>query len=69
MSETDLRILKHKDGGGAVTPAPVGVPGDKFRVSMGKQVLGYFNNIRYWDCQGCGSLAGGLIICRRIFLK
>ena len=50
MSETDLRILKHKDGGGAVTPAPVGVPKAELCVPVGKQVLGYFNNIRYLGC-------------------
>ena len=50
MSKTDLRILKHKDGSGAGAPAPVGVPKAELCVPVGKQVLGYLDNIRYWDC-------------------
>jgi len=46
MPKTNLHILKHEDRGGTDTLTPVGIPGDKLRVPVGKQVLNYFNNIR-----------------------
>jgi len=50
MSETDLHILKDKDGSGAGALDPVGVPVSKLRVPVVKQILGYLDNIRYSGC-------------------
>ena len=47
MSENNLHILANESGSDADTPAPVGVPGGEFRVPLGKQVLAYFDNIRF----------------------
>jgi len=48
MSESNLCILANKKPGEADAIAPVGIPGSELRVSVGKQVLRYFRNIRGW---------------------
>ena len=50
MRRPNINILPNEKAGRADKAAPIGVPGGELRFPLGKQVLGYLDNICYWGC-------------------